>query len=93
MECQNDNLQSQMGGLTIEKLDGLYRPVLLNKILSLPLDRRIPLTRQDMRRTNTEVSAGKMYVGPVNDKSDAVNLCLSAGIESERIRKNLLLKC
>jgi hypothetical protein len=77
-----------MGELTIERIDGLYRSVLLNKTMSLPRDRGIPSTRQDMRRTNADVSVGKMYVSPVNDQSDYVGLCLSAGIGLERIRKN-----
>lgn len=63
--------------------------MLLNKILSLLIDRGIPLTRQDMRSTNVEVIAGEMYVSPINGQSDSVDLCLSARIDSEIIRKNV----
>jgi hypothetical protein len=42
-----------------------------------------------MRSTNVEVIAGEMYVSPINDQSDSVDLCLSARIDSEIIRKNV----
>jgi hypothetical protein len=41
-----------------------------------------------MRSTNVEVIAGEMYVSPINDQSDSVDLSLSAGIRLERIKKN-----